>query len=54
MTWNGCLAMAVTLAEGLTRAEIVARLVVSVNTVRFRVKEIYGKLGINFAVPSLR
>ncbi len=35
------------LAEGLTYAEIAARLVVSVNTVRFHVKEIYGKLGVN-------
>jgi hypothetical protein len=35
------------LAEGLTYAEIAGRLVVSVNTVRFHVKEIYGKLGVN-------
>jgi ATP/maltotriose-dependent transcriptional regulator MalT len=35
------------LAEGLTYAEIAQRLVVSVNTVRFHVKEIYGKLGVN-------
>ncbi len=35
------------LAEGLTYAEIAARLVVSLNTVRFHVKEIYGKLGVN-------
>jgi LuxR family maltose regulon positive regulatory protein len=35
------------LAEGLTYAEVARRLVVSVNTVRFHVKEIYGKLGVN-------
>jgi LuxR family maltose regulon positive regulatory protein len=35
------------LAEGLTYAEIAERLVVSLNTVRFHVKEIYGKLGVN-------
>jgi LuxR family maltose regulon positive regulatory protein len=35
------------LAAGLTYAEIAERLVVSVNTVRFHVKEIYGKLGVN-------
>ncbi len=35
------------LAEGLTYAEAAERLVVSVNTVRFHVKELYGKLGVN-------
>jgi LuxR family maltose regulon positive regulatory protein len=35
------------LGVGLTYAEIAERLVVSVNTVRFHVKEIYGKLGVN-------
>ena len=35
------------LAEGLTYAEIAERLVVSLNTVRFHVKEIYRKLGVN-------
>jgi LuxR family maltose regulon positive regulatory protein len=35
------------LAEGLRYAEIAGRLVVSLNTVRFHVKEIYGKLGVN-------
>ncbi|NLW72135.1 MAG: tetratricopeptide repeat protein, partial [Chloroflexi bacterium] len=34
------------LAEGLSYAEIAARLVVSVNTVRFHVKKVYGKLGV--------
>jgi LuxR family maltose regulon positive regulatory protein len=35
------------LAEGLKYAEIADRLVVSLNTVRFHVKEVYGKLGVN-------
>ena len=35
------------LAEGLTYAEIAQRLVVSLNTVRFHVKEIYDKLRVN-------
>ena len=35
------------LAAGLTYAGIAERLVVSVNTVRYHVKEIYGKLGVN-------
>lgn len=35
------------LAQGLTYAEIAGHLVVSLNTVRFHVKEIYGKLGVN-------
>ena len=35
------------LAAGLTYAEIAERLLISVNTVRFHVKEIYGKLGVN-------
>ena len=34
------------LAEGLSYAEIADRLVVSVNTVRYHVKGIYGKLGV--------
>ena len=34
------------LAEGLKYAEIAAQLVVSVNTVRYHVKGIYGKLGV--------
>jgi LuxR family transcriptional regulator, maltose regulon positive regulatory protein len=35
------------IAEGLKYEEIAERLVISVNTVRFYVKEIYGKLGVN-------
>ncbi|MGQ9816284.1 MAG: response regulator transcription factor, partial [Candidatus Roseilinea sp.] len=35
------------LAAGLTYAEIAERLLISVNTVRFHVKEIYSKLGVN-------
>ena len=35
------------MVEGLNNAEIAERLVVSLNTVRFHVKEVYGKLGVN-------
>lgn len=35
------------IAEGLKYAEIAARLYISLNTVRFYVKAIYGKLGVN-------
>ncbi len=42
------------LAEGLTYAEIAERLVVSLNTVRFHVKEIYGKLGVNRRTQAVR
>ncbi len=35
------------LAAGLTYAEIAGRLLISVNTVRFHVKSLYGKLGVN-------
>ncbi len=41
------------LGEGLSYAEIAARLVVSLNTVRFRIKEIYGKLGVNRQAPAV-
>jgi LuxR family maltose regulon positive regulatory protein len=35
------------MAEGLKYKEIAERLVISLNTVRFHVKAIYGKLGVN-------
>ena len=35
------------LAQGLKYGEIADKLVVSLNTVRFHVKAIYGKLGVN-------
>lgn len=35
------------LEEGLTYAETADRLVVSINTVRYHIKEIYGKLGVS-------
>lgn len=41
------------LALGLTYAGIAERLVVSVNTVRFHVKEVYGKLGVNRQVQAV-
>ena len=41
------------LAEGLTYGEIAARLVVSLNTVRFHVKNIYGKLGVDRRVAAV-
>jgi LuxR family transcriptional regulator, maltose regulon positive regulatory protein len=41
------------LAEGLTYGEIAGRLVVSLNTVRFHVKNIYGKLGVDRRVAAV-
>lgn len=35
------------IAEGLTYQEVASRLVISINTVRYHVKAIYGKLGVN-------
>ena len=41
------------LAEGLTYAQMAERLVVSVNTVRYHVKGIYGKLGVEKQVQAV-
>jgi LuxR family maltose regulon positive regulatory protein len=41
------------LAGGLTYGEIAARLMVSLNTVRFHVKNIYGKLGVDRRVAAV-
>lgn len=41
------------LAEGLTYQEVAARLIVSLNTVRFHVKSIYGKLGADNRTAAL-
>lgn len=41
------------LAEGLTYGEIAGRLVVSLNTVRFHVKNIYGNLGVDRRVAAV-
>jgi LuxR family maltose regulon positive regulatory protein len=41
------------LAEGLTYAEIARRLVVSVNTVRYHVKGLYAKLGVEKQVQAV-
>jgi LuxR family maltose regulon positive regulatory protein len=41
------------MAEGLTYKEIAARLFISLNTVRFHVKAIYGKLGVNNRTQAL-
>jgi LuxR family maltose regulon positive regulatory protein len=41
------------LAEGLTYQEVAERLIVSLNTVRFHVKSIYGKLGVDNKTAAL-
>ena len=41
------------LADGLTYAEAAERLVVSLNTVRYHVKSIYGKLGVEKRVQAI-
>jgi LuxR family maltose regulon positive regulatory protein len=41
------------LAQGLKYAEIAARLIVSMNTVRFHVKSIYGKLNVDKQVKAI-
>jgi LuxR family transcriptional regulator, maltose regulon positive regulatory protein len=41
------------LAEGLTYAQAAERLVVSLNTVRYHVKSIYGKLGVEKRVQAI-
>jgi LuxR family maltose regulon positive regulatory protein len=41
------------MAEGLTYKEIAARLLISLNTVRFHVKAIYGKLSVNNRTQAL-
>ena len=41
------------LAEGLTYKEVAERLVVSVNTIRYHVKGIYGKLGVEKQVQAI-
>ncbi|WP_172451049.1 LuxR C-terminal-related transcriptional regulator [Candidatus Chloroploca asiatica] len=41
------------LAEGLTYAQIAERLIISINTVRYHVKGIYGKLGVAKQVQAV-
>ncbi len=41
------------LGQGFKYAEIAEELVVSLNTVRFHVKSIYGKLGVNRQVHAV-
>ncbi len=41
------------MAEGLTYDEVAQRLVVSLNTVRFHVKGIYGKLGVDRRMAAI-
>ena len=41
------------MAEGLTYQEVADRLIVSVNTVRFHVKSLYGKLGVDKRIAAV-
>jgi LuxR family maltose regulon positive regulatory protein len=41
------------LVEGLTYKEVGERLVISVNTVRYHVKGLYGKLGVSSRVAAI-
>ena len=41
------------LAEGLTYQEMADRLIVSINTVRYHVKSLYGKLGVDNRTAAL-
>ncbi|MBI1298979.1 hypothetical protein GC175_28955 [bacterium] len=41
------------MAEGLTYQEVADRLVISVNTVRFHVKSLYGKLGVDKRIVAV-
>jgi LuxR family maltose regulon positive regulatory protein len=42
------------MAEGLKYKEIAARLFISLNTVRFHVKAIYGKLNVNNRTQAIQ
>ena len=41
------------LAAGLTYPSIAERLIISVNTVRYHVKEIYGRLGVSSRAEAI-
>ena len=41
------------MAEGLTYQEAADRLIVSVNTVRYHVKSLYGKLGVEKRIAAI-
>jgi len=42
------------IAEGLSRQEIAAKLVLSLNTVKTHTRNIYGKLGVNNQMQAVR